>query len=156
MFCDSNSVIKFANVHYAITSYKDDYLNKCFFVLLFQVKLIISLERYLCFMYIRNHIIMDFKLVYPILTILNRLCVNCVLSVNLRVNKNNTIEYTKHLTFAQQTDFGKQQTTTLTMNFPKECECVCLCNYVRVTQIVQTQLQSQLVSYINQLIEYIC
>ncbi len=37
---------------------------------------------------------MDFKLVYPILAIVNRLCVNCVLSVNLKVNKYNTIQYT--------------------------------------------------------------
>ncbi len=93
MFCDSNSVIKFVIVHYAITSYEDDYLNKIFSFLYFKLSWsLLLIERYLCFMYIRNYIIMDFKLVYPILVILNRLCVNCVLSVNLKVNKYNTIQ----------------------------------------------------------------
>ncbi len=45
------------------------------------------IKRYLCFMYFGTHIIMDFKLVYPILANLNRLCVNFVLIVNLKVNK---------------------------------------------------------------------
>ncbi len=38
---------------------------------------------------------MDFRLVYPILAILNRLCVNCALSVNLKLNKYNTIQYNR-------------------------------------------------------------
>ncbi len=85
-------VIKFVCVHYANTSNEGDYLNKCSF--LYQVKLITALNWNISLLlYIRTHIIMDSKLVYPILANLNRLCVNCVLIVNLMVNKYNTIQY---------------------------------------------------------------
>ncbi len=76
-------------------------------------------------MYIRNHIIMDLRLVYHILAILNRLCVNCVLSVNLKVNKYNTKKYAFYNFYSNYFKVVKNRTLHLYSN-RKVLMIVCL------------------------------